>query len=102
MESNLYSLLKVDIRNLVRSEATLLKNLYVAPSEIERLPYWQYELLMEEIEEMFKKEKEEQENGEGMKMPKGMPSLRDIQSGKYTPKTPKMPSVPSPKMPSIK
>jgi hypothetical protein len=95
MESNLYSLLKVDIRNLVRSEASLLKNLYLPPSEVECLPYWQYELLTESLEELFKKDKEEQENGDGVKMPKGMPSLKDIQSGKYTPKMPSMPKMPS-------
>lgn len=100
MESSLYSLLKVDIRNLVRSEAVLLKNLYLPPSEVECLPYWQYELLLDDLEEMFKKEKEEQENGDTSKMPKGMPSMKDIQSGKYMPKAPKMPSMP--KIPSIK
>ena len=76
-----------------------MKNLYCPPSELEQLPYWQYELLIGDIEEMFKKEKEDQENGDSVKMPKGMPSIKDIQSGKYAPKTPKIPSV---KMPSIK
>jgi hypothetical protein len=76
-----------------------MKNLYCPPSELERLPYWQYEILIEDIEEMFKKEKEEHEKGSDGNMPKGMPSLKDIQSGKYTPKAPKMPSI---KMPSIK
>lgn len=100
MESNLYSLLKVDIRNLVRNEASIMKNLYCPPSELERLPYWQYELLISDIEEMFKKEKDEQEKEDGYKMPRGVPSLRDVQSGKYMPKAPKMPSMP--KIPSIK
>lgn len=95
MESNLYSLLKVDIRNLVRSEASLLKNLYLPPGEVEKLPYWQYELLVTELEDMFKKEKDEQEKEEGPKMPKGMPSLKDLQSGRYSPKMPAMPKMPS-------
>lgn len=67
--------------------------------ELECLPYWQYELLLEDIDDLFKKEKEEQENGDNSKMPKGVPSMRDIQSGKYMPKAPKMPTM---KMPSIK
>lgn len=100
MESRVYSLLKVDIRNLVRNEASIMKNLYCPPGELERLPYWQYELLISDIEEMFKKEKDEQENSDSAKMPRGVPTLRDIQSGKYTPKMPKMPSIP--KIPSIK
>lgn len=80
---------------MVRSEASLLKNLYLPPSEVEKLPYWQYELLVTELEDMFKKEKEEQEKEDGAKMPKGMPSLKDLQSGRYTPKMPAMPKMPS-------
>lgn len=99
MESSLYSLVKVNIRNLVRSEASLLKNLYLAPSEVERLPYWQYELLITDLEDMFKKDKEDQENADKGKMPKGFPSLRDLQSGRYSAK---MPKVQQPKIPKLK
>ena len=97
MESNLYSLLKVDIRNLVRNEASLLKYQRMQPSEVERLPYWQYELLIDAIIELNKEEKEEQEKEEqkngNYKLPKGVPTMNDIK---------KMSSGSGMKMPSMK
>ena len=76
--------------------------MYLQPSEVERLPYWQYELLIDEIEELNKKEKEEQENNEkNYKMPGGMklPTQKDLQSGNLSGM--KLPKVPAPKMPKL-
>lgn len=77
--------------------------MYLQPSEVERLPYWQYEILVEELEDLNKKEKEEQENPDqkGYKLPNGMklPSKSDMQSGNYSGM--KLPKVTMPKMPSL-
>ena len=85
----------------------MLKYINLQPSEIERLPFWQYELMVETIEELNKKEKEEQEEQEkGYKMPKGIPSYNDIKNGNYgsvrIPKTSSMPKTTSmPKIPRM-
>lgn len=47
---------------MVQSEAALIKNFHMPVSEIERLPYWQYEMLIEEIGKLVKEENER--NGE--------------------------------------
>lgn len=65
MESSIYSLVKINIANLVQNEAVLLKNYYTPISEIERLPYWQYEMLMSEIEKLVKDENERNKEQEG-------------------------------------
>lgn len=54
--------MKINIENLVQSEAALIKNFHMPVSEIERLPYWQYEMLIEEISKLVKEENER--NGE--------------------------------------
>ena len=103
MESSLYSLLKVDIRNLVRNEASLLKYQRMQPSEVERLPYWQYELLIDNIIELNKEEKEEQEKQEQKQsgkyqLPKGMPSMNDVK--RMTSSSTGM-RIPTPKIPKL-
>lgn len=62
MESSIYLLVKINIENLVRSEAVLLKNFHITINDIERLPYWQYEMLLNEIESLIKRENDESNN----------------------------------------
>jgi hypothetical protein len=77
--------------------------MYLSPSELEKLPFWQYELILDDIEELNQKEKDEQENADksGYKLPNGMkmPSAKDIQSGRFAQKS--LPNVQMPKMPKI-
>lgn len=67
------------------------------PSELERLPYWQYEVFIEFVNDINKKEEESQKN-ENNEMNKGVKS-GDInkyrqQFGLDNFKMPSMPSMP--------
>lgn len=57
---------------MVRSEASLLKNFHQPVSEIESLPYWQFELLVSELERMIKEENEQNQQENGTMSQKGM------------------------------
>ena len=54
-------LYKIDIENLVQNEALLsYKDWHIPISELERLPYWQYEYLLNKINEINKEEEKRQ------------------------------------------
>ena len=92
---------------MVRNKAAIAKYLSIQPSEIDRMYYWEYEYLMEDMNEMMEKEKEQSEdNGEGSMSQQASNTMRDIkkQSSSMLPsmnnfKTPQMPKIP--KMPKI-
>lgn len=48
---------------MVLSKAQLARYFYLAPSEIERMPYWEYELFREKANEIIEEENKEQEGG---------------------------------------
>jgi hypothetical protein len=93
---------KINIANLVRSEASLLKNFHTPISEVERLPYWQFELLISELERMVKEENEQnqQENGT-MSQNSMMKSYNNSMSQMQRRMSSSMPSFSTPKMPKI-
>ena len=67
----------------------LYYHLHMQPSEIERMPYYEYEITIENLQELLKEkaeaEKKAYEDGE---------KKNDSGSKYKTPKTPKMPSMP--------
>lgn len=87
MESHLYLLWQVDIRNSVKNDLFIVKEYHIQPSEILRMPYYQYEWILDDIREEQKKleeqRKQEELNRKDYKIPK-------IQ-------TPKLPTVRMPR-----
>ena len=87
MESHLYLLWQVDIRNSVKSDLQISKEYHVSFSELKALPYFQYEWIVSDIiEEQKKLEEKRKEQEANQKMPK---------TPKYTP--PKMPKISVPR-----
>lgn len=93
MEFSICKLFIINLIQLIRNKVALSKNFYIAPSEIDRMYYWEYEYFMEEVNRTIKEENErnqkqnEQYNSNSM--------MRNAKS--YMPKmpsTPKMPSMP--------
>lgn len=93
MESAIYltSTLK-DVENSVINDLYLCRDYHIQPSEIRRLPYWQYEIMLEKVHEINKKaeedEKKREKNGglpEGYSIPKPspMPSMPQINIPKF-------------------
>ena len=87
---------------MVRNKAAIAKYLSIQPSEIDRMYYWEYEYLMEDMNEMMEKEKEQNEDGgEGSISQQASNTMRDIkkQSSSMLPsmkniKTPQIPKMP--------
>ena len=104
MESSLYSQFQINIENLVRNKVALVRNFYVQPSEIDRMPYWEYEYFTKFANEMIEEEnKQQQEQGEGDYSMESMERrsnrmMKNAQSQYKMPSMPKMPSISMPKI----
>ena len=83
---------KIDITSLIKIKASLSKNFHIQPSEIDKMPMWEYELFIKELNKQVEEENKQQEK----EMDKY--HVNDIQKnmGKYT--NPKMPNF---NMPSL-
>lgn len=92
MDQALYSLLRVNLRNLVKNELYICKEWHIQPSEIDRLPYYEYEWILEYInedhKEQEKRSKEEEKQYDSMK--KGMPNMNNMMKGYQQPTLPKV------------
>ena len=99
LETSVIKLFQIRLLQLIKNKVALAKNFYISPSEIDRLYYWEYEYLLEEVNANIKAENErqEKENGKyGDMNPRSM--MRNASS--MMPKTsgfsaPKIPSIPS-------
>lgn len=93
---------------MVLSKAQLARYFYMQPSEIERMPYWEYELFKEKANEIIEEENKQQEGKGNSKeynkykkdadryMKGGLPSYGNMGSGSYkVPSLSSMPSIPS-------
>ena len=58
IESALFSLFKIDIINYIKVKSILAKEFHIQPSEIDKMPAWEYELFMQEINSLVKEENE--------------------------------------------
>lgn len=87
---------RIDIRNLVKNKVGLAKEYHIQPSEINRMVFFEYEYMLEEIN-VLQKQQEEQ-NASQQKEYDSMRKGMNPQS-----MMPKMPNVTMPKvsMPSI-
>ena len=56
IESALFSLFKIDIINYIKVKSILAKEFHIQPSEIDKMPAWEYELFMREINTLVKEE----------------------------------------------
>lgn len=104
----MYAIIKlflVDVSNLIEIKAALAKNFHIQPSEIDAMPYWEYEMFRDSINEQVKDENERQK----AEMDKYHVNehMDNIRSGKMqkmmNPKfSPQMPNFGSMKTPSFK
>ena len=80
MEQALYSMLRVNLRNLVKNKLWISKEWHMSPSEIDQMVYYEYEWILDEIndynKEQEKKSKEEQKQYDSMKQ--SMPNLNNM------------------------
>jgi len=68
---------RVNLRNLVKNKLTIAKDWNIQPSEIDRMPYYEYEEFLEEINKRNKEEEKRQKNQEKAQSVPRMPSPND-------------------------
>ena len=80
MEQALYSMFRVNLRNLVKNKLYIAHEWHISPSEVDKLVYYEYEWILEEIheynKEQEKQQKEERKQYEGIN--KNMPNMNNI------------------------
>ncbi len=95
MESAIYSLYQVDIRNLVRNKLNICKEYHIQPSEIDRLQFYEYEYMLEEINKDIKEqEKRQKEQEKQQASMSSVPNYNQIMRGAQS-------SIPKFSMPSF-
>ncbi len=101
----MFSMFQIDLENYFEVKYILLKQINIQPSEIELLPYYEYELLIENHQKYMEKEREAREEEE--KGQKGQTYNTDkyMKDAKKMVQQPKMPNMPSgmsmPKLPKF-
>ena len=70
MESVLYSMWSINIRNLVQNKFVICREFHIQPSEIDKMIYFEYEYLLEDIANYTKKQEADYKKQENQyKMP---------------------------------
>ena len=101
IESAIFGLFRIDLINYIKVKSILAKEFHIQPSEIDRMPAWEYELFMREINTAVKEENkrnEQEMNNSGYNDAKKMASYKNIDNmqNKYARnyKVPPMPKMP--------
>lgn len=58
----IYSTYRIDIEQLCKNLLYICKDYHIQPSEINKMPYYQYEIYLEEIKSIQKEQEKENEN----------------------------------------
>ena len=59
-ELAIFSLFKIDLMDLIKMKASLSKMFHIQPTEIDKMPMWEYELYLLQLNELIKEENEHQ------------------------------------------
>lgn len=87
----------MNLFEFVKLKAALAKNFHIQPTEIDKMPYWEYELFVEQLSNLVKEENDNQK----AEMDKyDIDNIKKISNPSYMNKTissmqPKMPSMPT-------
>lgn len=101
MESALYSIFRVDVRNLVKNKLYICKEYHIQPSEVDRMIFFEYEYMLDDIkgiQDQEKEEREKQERGEGAYKTPKMPDMNSMKSSMPNYSAPALPKISLPKL----
>lgn len=101
----LIKLFIIDVLNLIETKAALAKNFHIQPSELDRMPYWEYEMFRDSINEQVKEENDRQQKEmDKYHVKEHMDNMRPGKMQKMmNPKfSPQMPNLGAMKTPSFK
>ena len=99
MEFALYSLFQIDVRNLVTNKLLICKEYHIQPSEIDRLVFFEYEYMLDDIKD-HQKERQSQQEAEEKQQSQMMRQMKNPASAYKAPAMPNF-SPPSFSMPSF-
>jgi len=73
---------RVNIRNLVKNKLSIAREWHIAPSEVDRMVYFEYEQILEEINEVNKEQQKQREEEEKkyQSMNKTVPNMNNMMS----------------------
>lgn len=103
-EGVIYGLFKIDVSNLIKTKAGLAKNFRIQPSEVDAMPYWEYEMFLTYLNEQVEEEnQEQQEQMEKYHVQEHMENMRPGKMEKtMSSMTPKMPDFSNMNMGNMK
>lgn len=61
IEYALFGLWKIDLMNFVKIKASLSKEFKIQPTEIDKMPMWEYELFLQHLNNLVKDENDSQQ-----------------------------------------
>ena len=107
IEFAILRLFMIDLHRLIELKATISKNFHINPSEIDAMPFWEYELFIMSLNEQVQEENDRQKaEMDKYHVDEHMDSMRPGKMQKtmssMTPKMPAMPSFGSMPTPSFK
>ena len=62
LEYGIFTLWKINVVNLISIKASLAKNFHIQPSEIDKMPMWEYEMFIDEMNKQVKEENKQQQD----------------------------------------
>lgn len=102
-EKLIYNLYKINTENLINIKIHLAKEFHIMPSEIDRMKFFEYEIMLEQVnilakeqEEEQKKQQEDMDNMRSSMNPNKMMASMGQQMSQM--KTPSMPKISIPKL----
>lgn len=60
----IYATYRISTEQIFKNQLYICKDYHIQPSEIDRMPYYEYELILEEINAIQKQQEKENENQE--------------------------------------
>lgn len=96
---HIYKLFQIDIHNNLTTMLYLGREYHFPPSDIDKMFYWEFEWMMEDVREYNKKEEERQKEEEKKQqdMQANMNPSQQLRSIQNSTTMPKMPSISMPK-----
>jgi hypothetical protein len=100
LESAIYTLFRIDLINLIKIKSILAKEFHIQPSEIDKMPVWEYEIFVKELNKLVEEENERNQkelDKAGINDAKNMSNPNNISKMQQAamPKMPTMPTMPS-------
>ena len=97
---------RINLENLIKNKIYIAREYHIQPSEIDKIPFYEYEIYLEQMNLIAKKQEEEnrkqQEEYEGMRSSMNPAKMMNgMKSGMSMPKMPSASSMTAPSMPKM-